>query len=749
MKKSNQSLNKTIARRDLTNSISVISALLIVAFGIIMFLLVLVPQQDINGKLIFELEERLLLSTGGCYLFCSEIAAVPLLCVVGGLALGISQFEFLHRKKYCSTLLSFGIKRNRVFLNRLFIGLIPGIICIFIPYIIALKFNIEAFAFHTDMLIWFFLEILQFVSAFVLSYTVAIFSCMFTGRTIEAIAGTISLTILPATIATIVETIWDLSLFGYPGAFYSQAADIMSKIDPTYFSSLLYAREFVNTYPINSTFEKENVFQIVVSFAWILISFVTLALTKGYFAKKFKPENAGFKGINKCMSTLISFTMPLFVSAWFIEYFSGYFWPVISDNVAFLAIGIGTVIGIAASIICGLIIHFSHKNLKTALFGSLALVGTIGIVLISGVTGIFGTYHNIPKAEEIAKIEIKTPFQEFFPDVRDIYADFTQQYLYDTNSALVITDKDDIETILELHKKVSEDQKNATTASLYFTYTFKDGSHTTREYEYPGEEATKDLLKLWDTKAAKEMYKAFLFPESPNVEIMLDKASRPTTFPYEQPYIMDYNDNDAYILLTTRDRETKSVLDEITEEEFVKLKKSIYKDICKLNSSEWFTPEDTQIGALTFRLSSYQGFYDNSIGFNIYINPNMTNTIKTLKSLDLYKHFECKKEIEKVLVADVKEYISWENSALATNKKDVAVHQPYFTYTGNGWSEICFDCYENGEYMPPVKEVTDKIQIKSLTEKGFIAYNILNDGKIVFVKYSDDTTSSYVIPYEK
>ena len=127
----------------------------------------------------------------------------------------------------------------------------------------------------------------------------------------------------------------------------------------------------------------------------------------------------------------------------------------------------------------------------------------------------------------ILKIEIKTPFQEFFPDVRDIYADFTQQYLYDTSSALVITDKDDIETVLELHKKVSVDKENATTASLYFTYTFKDGSHITRKYKYPGEEATKELLKLWDTKAAKEMFKAFLFPESPNVEMLdIDRKNR-------------------------------------------------------------------------------------------------------------------------------------------------------------------------------------------------------------------------------
>mgnify|MGYP003303339965 CR=1 FL=1 len=31
----------------------------------------------------------------------------------------------------------------------------------------------------------------------------------------------------------------------------------------------------------------------------------------------------------------------------------------------------------------------------------------------------------------------------------------------------------------------------------------------------------------------------------------------------------------------------------------------------------------------------------------------------------------------------------------------------------------------------------------------YIAYNILNNGRIVFVKYTDGTYSSYVIPYEK
>ena len=320
--------------------------------------------------------------------------------------------------------------------------------------------------------------------------------------------------------------------------------------------------------------------------------------------------------------------------------------------------------------------------------------------------------------------------------------------MYDKDTAIVVTDKEDIETVLNLQKTVAESKGNATTSCFHLTYTLKDGSTITRNYTYPDEESTNELLKLWDTKAAKEMYKNFFFPKFNGVE-NLDFTPVSMVLHHENPYIMDYNDKDAYMHITTRDLESQSVLDEITEAEFIKLKKAIYKDICNLSSSEWFYPEEEQLGAITFSYASYQRFSYESHGAKFYITPNMTNTIKALKDMGLYEHFDCKKEIKQVLVADIKEYIYWENSTLATNKKDAFVHQSYFTYMDNGWSHVCFDSYDNGEYMPPVREVTDKMQIKSFTETGYIAYNVFNNGKIVFVKYSDDTLSSYVIPYEK
>ncbi len=750
MKKSNQSLSKLIARKDLINSISVLSAFLIVIFGILMFLLVLSPEQDINGKTTYLIEQHLhSMDTPTLYHFCAEHENVFLIAIVGGLALGISQFEFLHRKKYCSTLLSFGIKRNRLFWNRLIIPLVLALFCIMLPYMIALKLNIETFGFKADMLPWFFFELIRVIRVFFTSYTISIIACMFTGRTIEAIAGAISIATLPCAITTLTDVIFDLSLFGYAGTFYSQTADVLVKADPIFISSLLYSRGYDFAHPINTPLDTDAIIQITFSIIWILISVAVIALANRYFCKKHKPESSGFKGINKGMAMIISFTAPIFLSAIAIDYFKNQFSPIVSDSVTLLVIVLGTAFGFIASIASGLVIHFTHKKLKTSLVGGAALIGTIGIVSILGITGIFGAYHNAPKAEEISKIEIKAPYNEFFPNLyEEPY--FIRQYICDSTTALVITDKNDIETVLELHKTATQKSEDATASKFEIVYTLKDGSTIIRNYEKLSCDASEEMLRLWDTKAAKEMYKKCLFPKLKDIENLYSNAAF-TSIPYEQPYIMDYNDESAFMLIKTRDGEIKSVLDEITEADFIKLKNAIYKDICKLSSSEWFTPKETQIGTLSFGFVSYQNYSSpNGTNYlNFYINPNMKNTVKALKDLDLYKYFECKKEIEEVLVGDIRDYSVWENQSISESKSNAAIHQPFFTSGSDGLVFVCFYAEETGYTKPPVKKVTDKMQIKSLTEKGYIAYNILNNGRIVFVKYTDGTYSSYVVPYEK
>ena len=748
MKKSNQFSNKLIARKDLINSISVASAFLIVIFGIIMFLLVLRPEQDVNGKITFLIEQRMMYTLDGSYNFSAEQENVLLVAMIGGLALGISQFEFLHRKKYASTLFGFSIKRSKLFLNRLIIPLVLALLCIALPHLIALKINIETFGFQVDMFPWFFFHLLRIIRIFITAYTISIIACVFTGRTVEAIAGAFSIATLPCAVVSLVDMVFDSVLFGYSGTFYSQTTDILVKADPIFISSLLYSRglNYVVYYPKNTPLDTDCKIQLIFSVIWIIISFAAVWFIKNYFVKKYKPESSGFKGINKCMSVLISFTSPIFITTLVIDLLDGYFSPSVSNSINLIIICIAAVVGVIASLVFGFVIHFTFKKFKTSAIGGFALVGTLGLSVILGITGLFGAYHKVPEAKDIERIEISAPFCEFLPSVNG-YSDFSKQYIFDSSTALIITDKEDIETALELHEKASQKNDEATSSVFEVSYILKDGTYLVRKYKYLGADATEEIMKLWDTKAAKELYKKCLFPKLDDVDnndsyytLLINRYS-------EQPFIKDYDDEDAYLSIVTRDGQVKSVLDEITEAEFIKLKNAVYKDICSLSASQWFTPKEAQIGTLGFDIATY---INHAYQLNIYINSDMVNTIKTLKDIDLYKHFECEKKIDKVFVADIKEYMQWENrSFFSLNEKDLAIHQPYFTYRNDDASYVLFDSEVEGYDIQPAKEITDKLQIKSLTEKGFIAYNIMNNGKIVFVKYEDDTTSSYVIPYEE
>ncbi len=742
MKKSRQSLSKLIARKDLINSISVLSALLIVAYGILMFLLTVSPETNEFGKTISSIEQELSIYSTARYDFCYETESVFLLTVIAGLVLGISQFAFLHRKKYSSTLFSFSISRKSLYFNRLILPLALMVLCIIIPHLVTLKINIDILGFKATMLPWFILHILTIIQILVTTYSISVFSCMLTGRTIEAVAGSISITILPTTIFYVTENVFRHLLYGYSGDV------ILPNIDPTYLCSIMFFQKLFGHYPIDYPLGNENIIHLTFSVLWILLSAGFMYAFSLYFSKKFKPENTGFKGINKGMVFIISFTIPLYLCAFSIDILDSYLYPNISLQSNLVIVLASALIGFVASVVCGIIIHFTHKKLKVSLISGASLICASAVLITLSLTGILGTYNKIPEASEIEKIEIESPFTECFPDF-NYYTDFARQTNYNSSTALIATEKEDIEIVCDIHKKVAKKGNEPAASNFNVVYTLKNGSKITRKYSFLSEEATKEVTKLWDTQAAKDMYKRCLFPSKKGAEV-LDTDPVYSLAYHEQPHIGDYNEEHTFLNITTKDGTKHSVLNKISEKEYIELKKAIYKDICEMNSAEWYTPEKSQIGQISFSIANYQQFSERSLCINFYVNENMTNTINALKELDLYKYLKNTKEICGVLVADIKDYASWQNGRFF-DKKSKTVHQPYFVYDNN---EYYWTVYEApvpyGDYgKPPFKEVTDKLQIKSLTENGYMAYNILNNGKFVFVKYADDTYSSYVIPYEK
>ena len=742
MKKSKQSLNKTISRKDLINSFSAISILLIFGYFVLMFLFILQPEQDyINGGITYSLYDWLTTVSMKSYRFSFTPELVTLITVAVGLIIGITQFEFLHRKNYCSTLLSFGVNRKNLFRNRLVLPLVALVIGLIIPKLIALKFNVEVYGFSGELFSCFILDVLTVIQPLFVSYTCAVTASMFTGRTVEAIAGTLSIVLLPSTISILINEIFTYFLYGY-GNYTTTLTAKLSNFEPFNILTYLFAYDtFDNMVSTNKS-------KLLVTVLWILVSIVIMYLLMRHFKNNFKAENAGFKGINKVMVYITSFTLPVAVAEFTLEYIYSYCYPVVTASTAVFATIIAMALGIVSAMLCNFIIHFTFKKVIVALLSGGTLCALILAFVLLGTTSIFGAYNKAPDINDIKSIDILTPYSDFFPNL-DYRTDFSDRYVHLSGTTLHITEKEDIETVLEIHEAASKKEEKVTASTMTVSYQLKDGAEIVRNYQYLGADATQTMAKLWDTTAAKEMYKKFLFPK-----LYVEESEKSSIgYYYENPELADYNEEGAYLYITAKDGTKSSVLNEITEAEFIKLKNAIYDDICSLSSGEWFTPEESQIGTLSFNYTEALG-YNEHIYFDVYLNKNMTNTFKVLKEIDIYKYLETKKEIKRVLVTDITEYVQWNNYDFSKIlKNETYIHCPYFTqYYSEVNSKNCFFGYDDpNNFAPrppvPVEEITNKLEIKSLIEKSYLAYNVGNNGKLVFIEHTDGTYITYVIPY--
>jgi len=637
MKKSKQSLNKIVAKKDLINSFSAISILLTFGYFVLMFLFILSPEKDyIDGGITYSLYDLLAYSSMKSYRFAFTPELVTLITVAVGLILGVTQFEFLHRKNYCSTLLSFSVNRKALFRNRFVLPLVAMVVGLMIPKFIALKFNVEVYGFSGELFSYFILDVLPVFQALFVSYTCAVTASMFTGRTVEAIAGTLSMAFLPTAVSILANEVFTCFLYGY-GNYTTTLTAKLSRFEPFSFLTHLFAYDtFDNETNINTLFSSTTIAQLIVSVIWIMASIIVMYLLMRHFKNKFKAENSGFKGINKIMVYITSFTLPVLVAEFTLDYIYSYCYPVVTTSTAVFATIIAIVIGIICAILCNFIIHFTFKKIKVALLSGCTICTLILAFILLSSTSLFGAYNKAPDIKEIESIDILTPYSDFFPNL-DYRTDFSDRYVHSSGTTLHITEKEDIETVLEIHEAASKKGEKVTASTMTVSYQLKDGTEIVRNYKYLGTDATQMMTKLWDTKAAKQMYKKFLFPK-----LDVDESEKSAFgYYYENPELADYNEEGAYLYITAKDGTQKSVLNEVTEAEFIKLKNAIYKDICALNSEEWFTPEETQMGILSFNYSNVIG-YNEHLYFDVYINKNMTNTLKVLKEIDIYKYLETK-----------------------------------------------------------------------------------------------------------
>lgn len=719
MTKSKQSLSKKVNLNDFSNAISPLGAVLTFAFCLLFFMFVLQPT-TYNTRFAFELTKQLSIGSFQAYQFsCSEYET--LLSVVAGIVIGMCQFEFLHRKAYLTTLLSFGVKREKLFRHRLLLPLVTCVVVMIITEIIALGINIKVLGVTTELPLMFFSNLLSLLKYFLFAYTATVISCVFTGRTVEAILSSIAFIILSDIVIIFIKYTANFSLYGKPYTEIFIDESNLVAINPLggILSTIAEAQSINNNYTLT----------IISSIIWCVICVTVLYILTEYFKKNYKSERSGFKGICKPLITLVTCTLSFFVAIVFIysTYFITYNKKLISST---LAIIIGGAFLISFAIY--LLVYRNSKKLKSAFAGSGIASIFILVAFVICLTEIFGTYNKAPELENIESVTISNPFPEFTTEHYD--GGFANTYTVGVQYAFSFTDEKDIKLICEAHELFSDKTDEQFESGFKLQYNLKNGETEERTFDHINIEAIEKILPLWDSKPVKRLYQETLFPDYEALEDLSYNYYQ-SGFYKEPTGVADFNSEYMSLRFISKYGVETNLLkwkNDFTERQYIELKNAIYKDYCEMSYKDFFTPSTEYYGTLYFqKVATYA-----KGTFEVPVTAAMKNTVAFLEGLPFYNELMVKTQIKKMAVTDIESFVSYYNG-----------EHPLKVY-----HEACLsDDHELSAFTlsdsnAPVTMITDKKEMERILEDAYTFYLLGNSGKLVFVEFENGAYITYGLP---
>ncbi len=723
MTKSKQSLSKKVNLNDFSNAISPLGAVLTFAFCLLFFICVLQPT-TYNTNYTFELTQLLSMKSFLEYKFSYSNNEIPLV-VLAGIVIGASQFNFLHKKSYLTTLLSFGVKRERLFRHRLLLPLITSVVIIIVTELIALGINIKVLGFADDLPLIFISKLLSILKYFLFSYTATVVSFVFTGRTIEAILSSCAFVTISDIIIIFTKYTSSFALYGKPYTDVFRDDSKLVAINPL--------GGILSTAAEEKSINSDYILSIISSVVWLTICIAVLFILTEYFKKNYKSERSGFKGICKPLVALVTCTLSFFVSVVFITIADSTFFNMYSKSVILctLTLSIAGAFIIAAAIY--LLIYRNSKKIKSAFIGS----GFASIVIVTTfiicITSIFDSYNKAPALDEIESITISNPFPEFTTEHYD--CGFANTYTVGTQYSFTFTDEKDIKLICEAHELFSDTAEEQFESDFMLRYTLKSGEIKERNFKHINQEALEKILPLWDSEPIKALYCELLFPDY--------KAFEDFTYDYyemgyykEPMAVADFNSEYMALSFLSKYGVTTNLLKwkdkAFTEKQYIELKNAVYKDLCEMSYKDFFTPSAEYYGTLYFQKAL---MYSDGT-FELPVTAAMKNTVSFLESLPFYSELMTKNEIKKMAVADVESFMRFYNGEHMLNE----------------YHEICLsDDHELSAYTlsdnnAPVTMITDKKEMERILDNAYTFYLLGNSGKLVFVEFENGSYMTYGLP---
>ena len=645
--------------------------------------------------------------------------------------LGATSFQFLTVKQWGVTMLSFPLKRSKLF-NKSVILPVCGLALIVVAvksYMISC--NIKIFGVNSDLIIQGVTDIFVCLKYVLLGFTAFCVSSIACGKKLEVAFGGISLIGIMPVVYKVVDTLLDMYLYGYDSILYSitkSYSDFVFILNPARELSLTMVFAEMPSYTTD---------KLVVSAIWIVVLILVLAFTKQYFIKSYKPEKIEMKSTNKPMLAIIGAFIGLTIAEIVLDIIitgSAYNDFEVTSSLYLALLCVLTVI-FAFLTIC--LIETSFKLNKNKLIAVLSPLSIIALILVFSFTGGLGYEKRMPDTKDIKSIEISTTFygSDMFNTMTsvDLYMGYPEQ-------SFTFTTENDFEVVKEIQKTTIENRDMDTAESISITYELKDGRTITRNYNVLSNEATEKLLALWKTDSTKKAIEDYLLNNKPTNtypsetdSYYFDGNEAFTWDYYEEPHsVFNFSENKVYI--ASKQNTGTNVTDKLTEAEFTRIKEAIYKDYCELTTDEWFKPTKTY-GAVAFTYNDkyYAGIYgdyyeEDEVLYEsdtaeivieneappiyesttseykfwgglagayeqvtIPVTAEMKNTISVLKELNLYQYLTDNKEkIDRVFIADAKEYFDWKCNV----------------YTEN---EMYFRMYEMSAYFLPDSDLGNDI----------------------------------------
>lgn len=734
MKKSSVFSNKNVVRKDFLNSLSAFSIVAITLFALFMIYGTLAPYTTNSYELTSSLAEQLAQKRYSYCFVMNDVADLAPFLVP--LIVAICQFAFLHQKDNCYTLLSFGIKREQLYKNRMAMPLIAMVVITLAIKGIALGLNIHHLYFSSDILEAWLIHITIYLQTIVFIYSITVFCCHMCGRIVEAVVASLSFIALPFALSYFIKQIFEFSLYGYIGGNANPVSNLIDLINPI-------AIEDYVTSAMKTTMELPSDLsgRIVSSLVWIAISIALLVYTKKYFEKKYKPEISGFKGAKTGIVYVISLTAPIFIAYFGLDYVRGVFYPLINGKVKLVAFATVIVMGLIGAILCNFVVHFTFKRIKVALVAGLSIGAIAGITVLIGLSGVFGTFNSLPDISEIDSVSFEAPFSNYV--LTEAYSNSIDDVYPLSGEEIYITEENDIQLVLDIHEQILGDRYAQSATRVLIRYNLKDGTTLERQYTFISDSALEKCLQLWESEAVKTLVKGHLIPE---------KVFEPHPDDEFVGNVHTAFTDETSIEIRSKHNVTTNVTDLLTQEQSFELRNAVQKDILAMSYEEWFRPTADVRGTIYFttvtdtHLGYSQYYYSNSFSFVAPVYETMENTLAVLEKYGLTDELTAQRKVTKLYIADFKELVKWDsNASLRLADSDYLIN-PYFNN---------MNFYSLEQLMlsdAPVKEITDKAEIEKYIKEGQSFYLIgNNNATYVMAEFEGDEEgviygNSYLIP---